>query len=350
VCTINISKKKWGEKYVVADEIFLKNVCKRDIYRYNIFVSEGTKIASCCRLINDKDMMDLASQANSFGGVGMSLGSHRVVTINFMRMMLEAKSKEDFYKIFEERIESCAKILKAHKCLLIELEKKNLQMFITNGWININRLFSTFGISGIYEAAKLYKQKFSTTKDIEAEMLEFMNSKVAEMSKKYNILGNLEEIPAESFAIRLCKADKLLYGEKKVDYVIYSNQFIPLWSSTTIWEKMEKEGKYTSLINGGSIAHLQIGEKVTNKQAENIIKYAVNCGCEHFALNSVYQVCESGHVTMGKNEKCPECQKNIVDYLTRIVGFFTPVSSWQKERREFDFPNRKFIDIKELDK
>jgi len=46
--TVNISKKKWGDKEIIEDLDFLKSICKREIYRYNIFTSEGTKISSCC--------------------------------------------------------------------------------------------------------------------------------------------------------------------------------------------------------------------------------------------------------------------------------------------------------------
>lgn len=50
VSTINFSKKLNPDtgKYEIEDTEFLKNCCKRDISRFNIFNSEGTKIASCC--------------------------------------------------------------------------------------------------------------------------------------------------------------------------------------------------------------------------------------------------------------------------------------------------------------
>jgi hypothetical protein len=49
IVTLNISKKKDKDnKWVIEDKQFLKSACKKDIYRYNIFVSEGNKIASCC--------------------------------------------------------------------------------------------------------------------------------------------------------------------------------------------------------------------------------------------------------------------------------------------------------------
>jgi len=350
VVTINFAKKKWGDKEIIEDTKFLKQSCRRDIYRYNIFVSEGTKIASCCRLINNTEMLDFAAHANSFGGGGsISLGSHRVCTINFMRIAKEAKTKKEFFEILNERIDSAAKILKAHKNLIKTLTQQGLQMFISNGWINMNRLFSTFGLLGLYEGAKEFEKKFGNGSDITAEVLEFFNEKVSETSKKYEIIGNIEQIPAESFAIRLSKADKLIYGDKKIPYNLYANQFIPLWEDASIWDKMDEDGKYNKLITGGGIVHIQIGERVTAIQTEKIIKYAINSGCEHFALNSVWSECEDGHMNFGNLNICGECSKPIKEKYTRVVGFFTPVSSWQDVRREWEFPKRTFCDLSVVD-
>jgi len=302
-----------------------------------------------CRLISNEEMLDFASQSNSFGGGGsISLGSHRVCTINFMRIALEAKSKEDFYKILDERIDASARILKAHKDLIMDLDEQGLQQFIQIGWINKNRMFSTFGILGIYEAALTFKEKFGNNEDTEGNMLKHMNAKVAESSKEYDIIGNIEQIPGESFAIRLAKADKIIYDEKQVPFQLYANQFIPLWNDATLWEKMESDGKYNSLITGGGIVHATIGEKVTPKQAEKIIKYSVNCGCEHFALNAIYSECENGHVHFGDINTCPTCQGQIIDKKTRVVGFFTSVSSWNPIRREWEFPRRTKISLKDI--
>lgn len=349
-CTVNLSKSTDNkENELVGDESFLRQLCKRDIFRYNLFVSSGTKIASCCRLLSNRDMLELASQANSFGAGGsMSLGSHRVCTIDFPRIVLESKSKEDFFTILEQRIESSAKILKAHKQLIKKLTDKGLQKFLSKGWININRLFSTFGLIGLYEASSMLKEKFcdiSKDEDIEGSMLVSMNNFVTKYSEKYGIIGNIEQIPGESFAIKLLKADKLIFGDVNLPYNLYSNQFIPLWKDATLWEKLDADGKYNKLITGGGIVHAQIGEKVTAKQAEKIIKYAVNSGCEHFALNAIYSECEDGHVSFGKFETCPICSKNIVEKYTRVVGFFTPVSSWQDVRRNWEFDHRTFVDL-----
>jgi hypothetical protein len=316
----------------------------KDSFPY--FTLPNGVITHNCRLINDIEMMEFASQANSFGGGGsVSLGSHRVCTINFMRIALESKNKEEFFKILDDRIESAAKILKSHKELIKNLKDKGLQFFISNGWININRLFSTFGILGIYEAVKLCDSKMGEDKNLQADILIHLNSKVSEMSKKYGIIGNIEQIPAESFAARLANADKILYGEELVPYKLYANQFIPLWEEASVWERMDEDGKYNKLITGGGIVHIQIGEKITPIQAEKVIKYSVNSGCEHFALNSIWSECENGHVSFGNVNICPICEAKIKEKYTRVVGFFTPVSSWGKERKNWEFNERKFCNI-----
>lgn len=346
VMTMNISKTSDGN---IVDHSFVKKVCKRDICRYNIFVSEGTKTASCCRLLSDAEMLDIASQSNSFGGSGLSLGSHRVVTINFNRIALECTSIEDFFTRLEARTISAGKILKAHKELLRLLEKRNLLPFISNGWISFRRLFSTFGILGIYECRNTLEEKgFINSEDVVGDILKFFNTIVLRTSSELGLIGNIEQIPAESFSHRLADADRLLYGEEKVPYKLYANQFVPLWKDASVWERMDVDGKYNKLLTGGGIVHVQISDSVTGKQAEKLINYATKSGCEHFALNATYSKCENNHTFRGKHSKCPECQSENVEYFTRTVGFFTPVKSWSKIKQTEDFEKRKFISSEEI--
>ncbi|MCK9428787.1 MAG: hypothetical protein M0R17_02100 [Candidatus Omnitrophica bacterium] len=349
ICTLSVSKQKnEKEGWEIIDKQFLKDIVKYEIYRYNIFSSEGMKVASCCRLINNVDLMQFGAQSNSFGGTAISLGSHRVVTINYNRIALQSKSLDEYYKLLDKRLIESVKILKAHKTLLSQLEKKGLQPFITNGWLPLCKMFSTFGVLGLVEAIEVLKKKFKgeiQDKDLMADILIYVNKRVEELCKEYDLAGNIEQIPGESFAVRLAKADKLIFGAKEVTQTLYSNQFIPLWKDVTIYERMDIDGKYNQLYTGGGIVHFTLSEKVTGKQAEKLIIYAIKSGCEHFALNAVYSECEAGHNSFGKLEICPVCSKKIVEYYTRVVGFFTPVSSWNKERGEWEFPKRVLKNI-----
>lgn len=309
-----------------------------------------------CRLINDVDLMkEFGSQSNSFGGVGISLGSHRVVTINFNRIALEANTYKEYKEILVQRIEDAAKILASHKRLLVHLTEKGYQLFIKNGWIRMDRLFSTFGVLGLVEVENTIKSKggfedLSNDIDIIGESLKILDQKMFEVSEKYGIMGNIEQIPGESMAIRLSKADKLLYGDHKVPYKLYANQFVPLWKKASLWEKLSADGKYNKMITGGGIVHAQIGERVTPTQAKKIIKYAIKSGCEHFALNAVYTKCNNGHTSFGNHSVCPHCGSQFLKHYTRVVGFFTEVENWAPERRVWEFPNRTYVDVNNIGK
>jgi ribonucleoside-triphosphate reductase len=344
VVTLNISRKKNKEdNWVVEDKQFLKSICKKDIYRYNIFVSEGNKIASCCRLINSTEMLELASQANSFGAGGsISLGSHRVVSINFARLALIAKTKEEYFQLIKDSILNCKKILKAHKQLLKDL--LSLQLFIQLGWIQLNRMFSTIGIIGYVEAEEILKNKllYKENEDVIKDSLFILNSEVNSNNNEFSDnIFNVEQIPAESMSHRLPRVDKLLFGEE-VQFNIYANQFIPLWdTSVNVWDKIKKDGMYISGLTGGGISHINVGEHITSKQAEKLIEYAIESNLEHFALNGVFCKCENNHVIIGNRDKCGKCGANIISKITRVVGFFTPVEDWSSYKRDYDFKRRK---------
>ena len=345
VVTLNISKEIDNGSIRIMDEEFVKKISKHEIYRYNILVSEGSKVASCCRLLNNFELLEMGGQMNSFGGAGISLGSHRVVTINFNRIALEATSFENYKEILNERIESSSKILEAHRMLIKDLIDAGYQPFMKRGWLRLERMFSTLGVIGIVEAQETLKSKFNVSEDVIEVSLKFLNDKAKELTINTGNIYNIEQIPGESMAPKLAMVDKMLFGESNVPYELYSNQFVPLWADANIYERMKVDGKYNQLFTGGGIVHFNLGERVSEEQAKSLIKYAAEVGCEHFALNPVYSECESGHNSFGKHEECPVCGKKIVNYYTRVVGFFVPVSSFNTTRRNWEFPKRLFTKI-----
>ncbi|MCM1260613.1 MAG: hypothetical protein NC222_06620 [Staphylococcus sp.] len=354
VVTVNFSKHKdEDEKDVLSkDNELFDYITKKDISKYNIFTSYGTKICSCCRMINDTELMDMGASVNSFGGSNISLGSHRVVTTNFVRIAYEANNYDEYLDILKYRVESSAKILKAHRILIQKLAEMGLHPFLKNGWINMKRMFSTYGVLGIVEAQEIIKEKFGNKNfDYMGDILVKFNNFCKEASEKEGFIFNIEQIPAESFAVRLAKADNLIYGNPYNLDPLYANQFVPLWKDATIYERLEADGKYNQLLSGGGIVHAQINSDVTVPQAKNVIKHAVECGCEHFALNTVYSQCVNCKtVFKGDSEICPKCGEKHFEHYSRVIGFFTKVEDWNTTRRDWEFKKRKFVDLKQTEK
>jgi len=164
---------------------------------------------------------------------------------------------------------------------------------------------------------------------------------VANTSKALNLIGNIEQIPAESMCHRLAKVDQMLFKDA-TKYPLYSNQFIPLWDQkSSIYERMERDGKLNQLLTGGGIVHINTGEHVTAKQAEKLIKDSVDCGCEHFAITGTFCQCEKGHLLIGDTTLCKKCGAPIVSKMARTVGFWTPVVDWSELKIEYDHNKRK---------
>jgi anaerobic ribonucleoside-triphosphate reductase len=176
-----------------------------------------------------------------------------------------------------------------------------------------------------------------------------MYEKVKSIEKENgkSLIINIEQIPAESMSHRLPNVDKAIFGKDKVPHELYANQFIPLWEDVSLWERIEKDGKFNKLITGGGIVHFSLGEKTTKAQNKKIIDHAVKTGCEHFALNPVYSKCVNDHTNFGDMESCPVCGGEIVSKVTRTIGYFSEVENWSTPKREYDFKRRRYKGIDE---
>ena len=312
---------------------------------FNIYISSGNKIASCCRLINDFDL----AGTDSFGNGGVSLGSHRVVTMNLARIGKLANSYSHMMELLSDRLDMSKKVLLAHRKLLEKRVSENFLPFVRRGIISMDRLFSTFGVNGIYECLEELGHPILTPngKELAKNMLEEIKIYAAECSKKHGNLFNIEQVPAESLAVKLAAKDRLLYG---MDYQIYANQFIPLSVDCDIIERVKLDGAFSKVLTGGGISHLNVGEKLTHKdQMTKLIEYSIKFGCEHFAINYNFCRCENEHTTIsGQSKICPICSAPIVGQYTRVIGYMTPVSSWnrgsQKEHGQRVFKKKIFKD------
>ena len=345
VTTVALAKDDNGE--LVEGEFFNWMTNNTDITRYNIFMSHGEKTCSCCRLISDEEMESAGSNVQSLANTSDGMGSHRVVTVNFPRLAIESSSMEDFFDKLDKLTESSAFILKSHKHLLQKLEKAGFQPFITNGTINLDRMYSTFGVIGLVECVEIMKKKFNVSDEFMGDMLTHFKNKCTEYSRNVGIVHNIEQVPGESFAPRLAKIDRILFGKEEQPYVMYSNQFVPLWDKKDAFERLIEDGKYNLKLTGGGIVHLTSSERFTPTQARKIIRFSCKCGCEHFAINACNSICENNHYVRGKFETCPICQGKVIDYMQRVVGFATFVSSWNPTRRDWEFGRRHEVSFEE---
>ena len=332
------------------DSLFMNKVCKSNYEKgvFNVYVTNGVgKLASCCRLVSDFTAL---KGADSFGNGGISIGSHRVVSINLPRIGLIAKDEAEYFELLNDQIAKCEKLLVSHRELIKKRAKQGCLKFLEPiKYVNVDRmLFSTIGIMGVFESAVNFGHYYSENHNAEVysfmgKVLSHIRAKVDALSIKHGVGFNVEQVPGESLAYKFVQKDRLKFGHDAVPYEFYSNQFIPLTFDMDVFDRMVIDGKFSKLLSGGGITHMNFSDKFQSPdQMARIIDYAIECGLEHFAIEQMQSECEDHHITVGNFEHCPICDKNIIEKYVRVVGYRVPLSSINKIRRIYDVPNRKY--------
>ena len=195
----------------------------------NIFQSRPNSFCSCCRLKNELDIVNEINgygKINSFGASsGLSVGSHRVCGINLPRLAIKEKENPNY---LNEIMDSVHKILYAHRMLIKERINLGVLPLYTHGWMDLSRQYSTVGLIGGYEYVKNKGLSILTEEGTNALMkvMKTVESKILEYQKsEKDCIYNIESIPGESQAVKLCDIDKILgYCDSKVK--LYSNQYV----------------------------------------------------------------------------------------------------------------------------
>ena len=332
---------KWMVKQIcIVNTINEKNQIS-GWYDSNFFIDDSvTSLSNCCRL---KSNIDDLGYFNSIGGTALKVGSVKVSTINLARIAYETSTEQEFLIKLREMVELDCKVLDVVRHIIKRNVEKGLLPNFSLGYVDFEHLYNTIGVIGIYEAIRYfgYVRVDEFGNHFYTEEADRFGKKIFEvihrtkdlfaLDKDYKI--NLEQIPGESCAAKLMKADEMLYPDKVVkDLPLYGNQFIPLGIKTTLQERIRIASLFDSYCNGGSIAHINIDAPFDNfEKAWEMINYIADQGLTYFAFNTKIQACKHNHAFYG--DVCPVCGEPVDTEYTRIVGFFTPIKTWSKERK-----------------
>ena len=316
----------------------------------NFFVSDNIGVLSnCCRLLSDTNKLD--AFINSIGGTALSVGSCRVSTINLVRIAYESKlNKKKYLEILKSRVLLNCKALTSMRHILKRNIEKGLLPNYQDGAVELDKQFCTIGGIGVYEVMDMFglinTDEFGN-KSYSDEAIEFTTEildTINEVKDSFpcDFSFNLEFIPAENCAGVMCTADNLLYEQDK--YFIYSNQWIPLMEPCTIQEKCKLGSLFDKKCGGGCIAHIDIESRFPNEDtAWDMLNYVASQGVMYFAFTTKISVCKHKHAFIG-SKTCPKCGEPIADTYARVVGFYTPVSSYQRIRKQ-EFNKRKWYGV-----
>jgi ribonucleoside-triphosphate reductase len=300
------------------------------------YISDNAdSLSSCCRLRNE-------IQDNGFsytlGAGGVSTGSKSVLTINLNRCIQHALRKSYPYQFFlEEIIDLVHKVQLAYNKNLKYMQEKGMQPLFDSGYINMSRQYLTIGVNGLVEAAEAFGIEISDNPRYESFVQEVLGL-VEKYNKSYRtkeVMFNCEMIPAENVGVKHAKWDR--EAGYKVNRDCYNSYFyIVEDESLNIVDKFRLHGrKYIEHLTGGSALHLNLDEHLGKEQYRQLLRIASQEGCNYFTFNIPNTVCNScGHIDKRNLKKCPKCESDNLDYLTRIIGYMKRISNFSQARQK----------------
>lgn len=336
-----------GGGRTIQDKAFLKKIARHNLkYGFiNIYCGESSTLSSCCRLRSS--ISDLG-YSNTFGAGSTKIGSLGVVTLNLPRL---ARTSEGgfpaFLGLLRQSTGTASRINHAKRTFIKDrIERGSLPLY-TLGFMDLSRQYSTCGFTGLHEAMSILGFDMLTEEGLQAaeDTLTVINETNAKLSKLLGTPHNMEQVPAESSAVKLAKKDALL-GLNPEGIPLYSNQFLPLWEEgADLLDRIRVQGRLDGHCTGGAICHLNVATAITDPAVmEALIHHAAESGAVYFAVNYQINRCAQGHMTVGRDDACPVCGAPVIDTFTRVVGFLTNTKHWNKTRREHDWPERTFAE------
>ena len=321
----------------------------------NFFMSNDvTTLSNCCRLLSDTSK--LKGFINSIGGTALSIGSIKVNTINLVHMFYELGddvTPKKYLNLLKKRTLLCCKVLDRVRHIIKRNIEKGLLPNYCDGGVEIDKQYCTIGILGLYELMEKFGyietdefgNKFYSEAGIKlsSDIFEILNETKDNFTTDYSF--NIESVPAEQAAVKLCAKDSVLFDVK--DYQIYSNQWIPLTAKCTIAEKVRTAAILDNKCSGGAIAHINLENNFPNTDtAWEMLNYIAAQGVIYFCFNTRINVCKNHHGFVG-TDICPVCGEPVYDTYQRVVGFLTPSKSYSSERKK-EFTAREWYELAKL--
>lgn len=284
-----------------------------------------------------------------------------VVTINLVDVALSSdKDMDEFWKIFDERLELCHRALQIrHKRLskatsdvapilwqygaLARLKKgESIHELLHHGYSTIS-----LGYAGLYECVK-YMTGHSHTdngkgKEFGLEVMQHMDDKCEEWKTEEDIDYSVYGTPIESTTYKFAKCLRERFGRIKGitdrDYITNSYH-VPVFEEIDAFTKLKLESEFQRLSPGGAISYIETPNLTNNLDAVmEVIKFIYD-NIMYAELNTKSDYCHecgyTGEILIDDNLEwyCPNCgnrDHNKLNVARRTCGYIG-TNFWNKGR------------------
>lgn len=232
---------------------------------------------------NISESLNFSTNSNKYYG----RFNQGVVTINLVDVALSSnKNMDDFWTIFDERLELCHKALRIRHERLLGTSADVAPILWRYGAIarlkkgeKIDKLlydgYSTLslGYAGLYECVKYMTGKSHSDPEsmpFALEVMRHMNDKCEEWKAEENIDYSPYGSPIESTTYKFAKCLKKRFGiiEGITDRNYITNSYhVPVFEKINPFDKLLIESEYQKLSAGGAISYVETSDLTKNPEA-----------------------------------------------------------------------------------
>jgi ribonucleoside-triphosphate reductase len=336
---------------------FLEHICDIATEKGNTYFvfdrGNTAKISECCRLSFKLEKSDLEDAKHPWK---MRYSALQNVTLNLPRAAYEAKG--DDTKLFEKITSLFEVAVEAHLQKKQFIEK--LLALGDNGplalltmkkddqpYLRMHRVSYLIGMLGLNEMVQAHLGKqLHQSEDVMKfglKVIAHMKLLSDKFSSKHGMHFVLEQTPAESTAYRFAKLDmkhypkeagRVIKGDPSKNEIYYTNStYINVGTHTNPIDRVRMEGLFHPIIEAGALTHIWLGEAKPSKKAlaNFVIKTFTKTQNDQIAFSPEFTSCNAcGKTARGLAERCSYCGSDKVEGITRITGYFTKISSWNK--------------------
>ncbi len=277
-----------------------------------------------------------------------------VVTINLVDVALSSKGNyEDFWKIFDTRLELCYKgLMCRHNRLkgtvadvapilwrygaLARLEHgETIDKLLYGGYSSIS-----LGYAGLYECVKYMTGLSHSNPDatpFALKVMEFMNNKCNEWKKKTNIGFAMYGTPIESTTYKFAKCLQKRFGiiPDITDKNYITNSYhINVKEKINAFDKLKIESQFQHLSTGGAVSYVEVPNMQNNIPAVIAVMQYIYDNIMYAELNTKSDYCEKcgydGEIKIIEDEdgkliwECPSCgnhDQSTMSVVRRTCGY-----------------------------
>ena len=308
---------------------------------------------------------NIAKAKNYVEGKGKYYGrfNQGVVTINLPDVALSADGDMDeFWKIFDERLELCHKALQIrHKRLstvtsdvapilwqngaLARLEKgESIHELLHHGYSTIS-----LGYAGLYECVKVMTGHSHTDngegKEFGLKVMQHLNDMTNKWKKEEDIDYSVYGSPIESTTYKFAKCLKERFGTVKgiTDRGYVTNSYhVPVFEEIDAFSKLKLESEFQKLSPGGAISYVETPNLQGNLDAVIQVIRFIYDNIMYAELNTKSDYCQKcgydGEIMLDENLEwyCPNCgnrDHNTLNVARRTCGYIG-TNFWNKGRTQ----------------